>query len=127
MAPNRMPSVSACAYRKSIRCAFLTYSVDGIEVDGFSARPNSSTPLPVIIYNKGGAGDASSVTFGQMLEEIFPLAQKGYLIIGTQYRQQDEFGGKDVDDVMTLVDLIDGRSDAIQGQIGMMGWSRGAS
>lgn len=111
--------------RKSIRCAFFTYSIDGVDVDGFSARPKSDTPLPVIIYNKGGAGDASAVTFGQMLEEIFPLAQKGYLVIGTQYRQQDEFGGKDVDDVMALLELIDGRSDAIHEQIGMMGWSRG--
>lgn len=113
--------------RRTIACSFFTYVVDGVEIGGFSAKPKQGTggTLPVIIYNHGGTGESSAVTFGQMLEEIFPLALQGFFVVGSQYRQQDEFGGKDVEDVLALFDILDRRADVSKDRIGMIGWSRG--
>jgi dipeptidyl aminopeptidase/acylaminoacyl peptidase len=126
---QRNPQQQYDGFRKSITCTFFRYSINGVEIGGFSARPKDQgterKKLPVIIYNRGGSGEGTAVTFGQMLADIFPLAAQGFLVIGSQYRQQDEFGGKDVDDVMALFDIIDLRSDVDHERIGMMGWSRG--
>jgi dipeptidyl aminopeptidase/acylaminoacyl peptidase len=122
-----IPKENYDRYRESIDCRFFTYSVDGVEVAGFSARPRepAGRPLPAIIYNRGGNGRLGQVTFAGMLAEIFPLASRGFFVIGSQYREAEEFGGRDIDDVLALFTLIDRRPDVMGDRIGMMGRSRG--
>jgi dipeptidyl aminopeptidase/acylaminoacyl peptidase len=63
-------------------------------------------------------------------------AEHGYIVISSQYRGakigrvqmegKDEFGGRDVDDVMALLPIIDGIQEADASRIGMFGMSRGS-
>nr|WP_239480662.1 prolyl oligopeptidase family serine peptidase [Parashewanella hymeniacidonis] len=63
---------------------------------------------------------------------LFPIAEQGFVIIGSQYRGSltkednlDEFGGKDVNDVVELFKLIPNIVGADAERIGMFGGSRG--
>jgi dipeptidyl aminopeptidase/acylaminoacyl peptidase len=114
-------------YRESIDCSFFSYTVDGVEVAGFSARPKvaAGKKLPAVIYNRGGNSTNGSLTFGTMFEGVFPLASQGFFVIGSQYREKDEFGGRDVDDVLALIAILDRRDDVAGDRIGMLGRSRG--
>ena len=68
-----------------------------------------------------------------MVRNLFPIAEQGFVIIGSQYRGtfsknkavDDEFGGKDVDDVMALIKLIPSIAGADENRVGMLGASRG--
>ena len=53
------------------------------------------------------------------------LASKGYVIIGSNYRSNDEFGGKDLNDVKALFNTIKEIPQADTSRVGMFGWSRG--
>lgn len=114
-------------YRGTITCAFFSYTVDGVVVSGFSAMPKTAVDgkLPAVIYNRGGNGPLGRVTFARMMEDIFPLAARGFFVVGSQYREEDEFGGKDIDDVLALLTIIDRREDVAADRIGMLGFSRG--
>ena len=125
-------------YRVNLECSNFIYSVDGHPVKGFLISPkhhptNSHAKLPVIIFNRGGNGNFGAVKFSTMFNKLFPLADKGYIIIGSQYRGtfmqkskvQDQFGGDDVNDVLALFDIIPTIEHADPNRIGMFGASRG--
>lgn len=125
----RYPRQRYDAARAAMHCEFFSYRVAGVEVGGFSAAPKAAIKdgekLPVLIYNRGGSGTRGTINFAAMLDVIFPLAAEGFLVVGSQYREADEFGGADVDDVLALFDLIDAMPSADPERIGMLGWSRG--
>jgi len=87
----------------------------------------------VLIYNRGGNGNFGGVVFGSMMSNLFPIANEGFVIIGSQYRGtfikkssvSDEFGGSDVNDVTALLDYIQNIEGADVQRIGMYGASRG--
>ncbi len=121
-------------FKAELSCRNFQYVVDGIKVQGFIIQPKNSTKkLPVLIYNRGGNGDYGRVVFASMMRNLFPVAEQGFVIIGSQYRgsfsknkgADDEFGGKDVDDVMALFKLILNINGADAERIGMLGASRG--
>jgi dipeptidyl aminopeptidase/acylaminoacyl peptidase len=125
-------------YKNNLSCNNFIYQVDGNDVDGFIIRPKTnSKKLPVLVYNRGGNGSYGSVTFGSMMNNLFPIANQGFVIIGSQYRgrqypgtltegvMHDEFGGKDVEDVIRLLDFIPKVAGADAERIGMFGYSRG--
>jgi dipeptidyl aminopeptidase/acylaminoacyl peptidase len=122
-------------YKESIDCITFKYKVDDLIVDGYLIKPKGQKHLPVLIYNRGGNGRYGSMVFGSMFNSLFPVAKDGFAIIGTQYRgaldnevilgQYDEFGGKDVADVVKLIDFIPHIEDVNANRIGMYGSSRG--
>lgn len=124
--------------KSKLDCQRFLYTVDGVTVVGFSVRPISQEEaLPVIIYNRGGNAAYAKIKFRTLFNHIIPLAEQGFFVIASQYRGsglqregidpgKDEFGGKDVDDVMALFDLIDAFPFTNKTRIGMFGWSRGA-
>lgn len=121
-------------YKAKLSCRNFQYLVDGNKVKGFIIQPKNITKkLPVLIYNRGGNGDFGAVTFSSMMRNLFPIAEQGFVIIGSQYRGtfnknkalDDEFGGKDVEDVTALLDLIPSIAGADADRIGMFGASRG--
>lgn len=120
-------------FRNSLDCSTFEYQVDSLMVKGYVIKPKvADKKLPVLIYNRGGNGDFSSVVFGSMMHNLFPIANEGFVIIGSQYRgvhtrndTLDEFGGKDVKDVITLIDLIPSIRGADANRVGMYGASRG--
>ena len=136
---NRFPRTEYEEYRENLECHFFNYPVDGLSVEGFLIQPKEpgDGELPVLILNRGGNGSSGRVNTGPLFHSGFPLANQGFIVIGSQYRgsrrrqQQnemdgsDEFGGRDVEDVMALFDIIDAIPGADSTRIGMLGWSRG--
>ncbi|GIU16978.1 S9 family peptidase [Shewanella sp. MBTL60-112-B1] len=121
-------------YKANLSCSTFEYLVDGNVVKGYIIKPIvSSGKLPVLIYNRGGNGNFGGVVFGAMMNNLFPIANEGFVIIGSQYRGtfnsdsivQDEFGGSDINDVIALMDFIPSIEGADEQRIGMYGASRG--
>ncbi len=121
-------------FKTGLSCRNFQYVVDGNKVKGFIIQPKNITEkLPVVIYNRGGNGDFGRVVFASMVRNLFPIAEQGFVVIGSQYRgtfykdktHNDEFGGKDVDDVTALFKLIPNISSADENRVGMFGASRG--
>lgn len=120
-------------FKENLSCNTFTYQVDGNQVQGYVIKPKTSTKkLPVLIYNRGGNGSYGSLVFGYKMHNLFPIANEGFVIIGSQYRGSlskqdnlDEFGGKDVKDVTALLDYIPSIESADPQRIGMYGHSRG--
>lgn len=120
-------------FKDNLSCITFKYIVDGLEVSGYAIKPKSNEKkLPVLIYNRGGNGNYGSVVFGSMMYNLFPIANEGFVIIGSQYRLSrtkgvllDEFGGNDVNDVTALLNFIPNIEGADAQRIGMYGASRG--
>ena len=128
-------------FKSSLTCLTFNYDVDGVAVDGFLIYPaNIQKPLPTIIYNRGGNTTYGRVVFGKMMFDLMPLAEKGFVVIGSQYRwsgkrkksenfiadgTEDQFGGVDVKDVLALVPIIKQLEIADSERIGVYGDSRG--
>ncbi|MBM7074378.1 S9 family peptidase [Shewanella sp. 202IG2-18] len=120
-------------YKKHLVCQSISYKVDGVDVAGFVIKPKvSDKKYPVLVYNRGGNGGYGSMIFANMMRGLFPIAEQGFVIIGSQYRGSltkednlDEFGGKDVNDVVELFKLIPNIVGADAERIGMFGGSRG--
>ena len=111
----------------------INYKSEGLNIEGFIARPmqyKSSTKLPVIIYCRGG-----NQSFGMIgdfqLKLINQLASKGYVVLASQLRGNlvsegiDEFGGKDVNDILKLIDIAKELDFVDAKNIHILGYSRG--
>ena len=138
---NLQRRISKARYSKAkerLDCQRIRYRVDDITVEGFTIRPKSSSePSPVVIYNRGGNASHARIEFRTLFQRLFDLADQGFFVIASQYRGSDispdsingghdEFGGKDIEDVITLLDIVDESPHADGGRVGMLGWSRGA-
>ncbi|PZP84862.1 MAG: hypothetical protein DI582_07650 [Azospirillum brasilense] len=111
----------------------ITYASDGFDVTGTLTRPATiqHASHPLLIFNRGGSDDYGMLTLPGLLRYHLPFAQAGYLVFASNYRGNDggtgreEFGGADVADVRTLLDIgkhhpgWDGRN------VFMFGGSRG--
>ena len=115
----------------STKVSRIVYLSDGLKVEGFIAEPKRIGKYPCIIFCRGGAGaeytpiDVFTLTF------LSEFASKGYVVIASQYRGMpkcdgiDEFGGKDVNDVINCVPVLEQWQNADTNKIGMYGVSRG--
>lgn len=109
----------------------ITYLSDTLKVNGFLIEPKNGNKLPVLIFNRGGNREFGALTIGLLIEWAAPIAKEGYLILASQYRGnsgsegKDEFGGRDVNDVLNLIPVIDKLPGADPARIGVYGWSRG--
>ena len=118
-------------YLDSINIYDITYLSDGLKVKGFMVTPKREGNYPCIIYNRGGNRDFGSLKIAHGVFILGQLAKEGYVVIASQYRGngggegQEEFGGKDVNDVLNLVDVLVEVKGADTTNIGMYGWSRG--
>jgi dipeptidyl aminopeptidase/acylaminoacyl peptidase len=109
----------------------ITYLSDGLKVKGYMVFPKKPGKYPCVIYNRGGNrefGKLNEWDYGYIMAQI---ASWGYIVVGSQYRGndggegQEEFGGKDIDDVMNLFPLLNHIQKADTSRIGMFGISRG--
>ena len=104
----------------------IIYDSDNLEVNGFLVYPiDISKKYPLVIWNRGGnLKDGMIDDF--LARGIFgEIASWGYVVLASQYRQADEFGGSDVNDVLNLIPAADEISFCDSSKIGMEGWSRG--
>lgn len=114
-------------FMQDVECFRFTYLVDGHTVEGHMARPRAAPGQahPVLVFNRGGNDRDGLNRFPALVAYHVNFAAQGYATISTQYRTADEFGGKDVDDVMALLPIIDGMPGVDKENIGMWGVSRG--
>ena len=141
----------------------IKYESDGLTISGFLFVPITAKaeprPFPCVIYNRGGNNlqFKRELDFGALkitdrtCPELASLASKGYIVVASQYRgfgpddewgaAMEQFGGKDVNDVTSLVPLLkklqkgshpeaiklpSGISEKVDAdKIAMYGWSRG--
>jgi dipeptidyl aminopeptidase/acylaminoacyl peptidase len=119
------------AFIDSINVSKITYKSDGLLIKGFCVTPKKKGKYPVIIYNRGGSYEFGALTVGAVSTWLGKLANKGYVILCSQYRGNggseglEEHGGSDVNDVLNLIDVVDEIEYADREKIGMYGWSRG--
>jgi len=115
---------------KSVSEDVLTYSFsyksDGIEVKGYLSHPvNIAKKLPLIIWNRGGNNKSGLLDDFLACGILGEIASWGYVVLASQYREKDEFGGSDVNDVINLIKIAKGFEYSDEDLIGMEGWSRG--
>lgn len=108
------------------------HSFDDTFVKGFLITPkDNSKKYPVLIFNRGGNGHYGMVTEPSIVRFLSKIAAQGYIVIGSQLRGsegsegEDEWGGKDIDDVLFLFKIIDELKIADTSRIAQIGWSRG--
>lgn len=109
----------------------ITYLSDGLKVKGYMAVPKAIGKYPAVIFNRGGNREFSAITDASFLRLNGKLAAAGYVVVASQYRGnaggegQEEFGGKDVNDVLNMIPMLATVPQADTSRIGMFGWSRG--
>lgn len=118
-------------YLDSIEVYGITYMSEGLQIRGLMAKPKKSGSYPCIIYNRGGNREFGALKLAHGAITLGQIAKEGYIVIASQYRGnggsggQEEFGGKDVNDVVVLTEVLKEVVSADTAKIGMYGWSRG--
>ena len=117
---------------KSIDLFRITYMSDGLKVIGFMAAPRTKGFYPCIIANRGGRWDFSLWKPFTVAFYLGRMASWGYVVIASQYRGsidgsegKDEYGGRDVNDILNLLPILEQTDGADTSRIGMYGESRG--
>ncbi|MHC4410481.1 MAG: alpha/beta hydrolase family protein, partial [Planctomycetota bacterium] len=131
----------------------IIYASDGLEVEGFLARPADpvSAKLPCVIYNRGGNRNFGAINPVRAAFLLGRLAQAGYVVAASNYRGnggfgrtkypgartcseceseiggvgREEFGGAEVNDILNLIPMLEQMPEADTERMGMFGWSRG--
>lgn len=129
--PTSVWNAVAKKYYDSVDIYRITYLSDGLKVKGYMDVPKKPGKYPCIIYNRGGNRDFGKLNIGDYLIDMAQMASWGYCVVASQYRGNDggegaeEFGGKDVDDVLNMVPLLNAVDKADTSRIGLWGVSRG--
>ena len=124
LVPARMFAFARAAFD----CHVVTYDSGGHTVSGYVVRPkgDDADRLPLLVYNRGGNGAFGRLDALQLFQTLLPLAKAGHVVVASQYRDADEFGGRDVDDVMRLIDLSRTLPGTDGERVFLLGQSRGA-
>ena len=102
------------------------YNSDGTLVEGYIAyRKDINEKQPLILWNRGGDNKSGLLDDFLAFGILGEIASWGYVVAASQYREQDEFGGNDIDDVLNLLELTRGLDFVNENSIGVEGWSRG--
>lgn len=105
----------------------VTYQSDSVVVSGMAvSQKNNPQPQPVIIFNRGGNRYWARLDVMTMIGATAKIAHSGYFVIASNYRDHDEYGGIEIDDVLNLIEVSQDFPNTDTSNIGMMGWSRGA-
>ena len=118
-------------YLDSIDIYSITYLSDGLKINGLMVKPKKKGKYPCVIYNRGGNRNFGSLKIAHGAITLGQIAKEGYVVIASQYRGnagsegKEEFGGKDVNDITILTEVLKEIEVADTNRIGMYGWSRG--
>jgi len=113
----------------------VVYESDGLRIVGFLAYPKNAPSLgarlPCVLFNRGGNRDFGALTDESFVVRARRITEWGYVLFASNYRGapgsegDDEFGGRDVDDVVNALAVFDRLPFADRERIGMWGHSRG--
>lgn len=133
-------ALSARAYSKVKQIAEgrlqrITYTSQGLRITALMLAPADAglTRAPVIVYCRGGVGPGAAVSLTNpfALYEMARYAETGFFVVAPQYRGadggegQDEVGGAEVNDILSLVPVIGSHAQADTSQMFLVGSSRG--
>lgn len=111
-------------------CQLFSYLVDQTPVEAYylASKENKSvtdTQLkPLAIFNRGGNGNFGRLSIFTMLGNR-SIVDAGYVMLASQYRKKDEFGGNDLKDVLQLVTIGKQLPNTKSEDVHMIGVSRG--
>ena len=123
---RRLSSQEAARFEQ-VQMFAITYWSEGLRVKGLLGFPKGEGPYPAVIFNRGGNRNTGALGGW----ELIPFVESGYVAVGSQYRGNmggegtEEFGGKDVNDVLNLILLLKSLPIVDPDRIGMVGMSRG--
>jgi dipeptidyl aminopeptidase/acylaminoacyl peptidase len=104
----------------------IEYLSDDVTVEGYISEPDDiKSKLPVIIWNRGGFREDGILDDFLAVGILGEIASWGYVAMMTNYRDDDELGGKDLDDIFNLISIAEGMTYCDTERMGMEGWSRG--
>jgi dipeptidyl aminopeptidase/acylaminoacyl peptidase len=117
---------------EGFECHRIRYVSDGLQVVGYIWKPKHSgqTRMPLIIFNRGGNRERSRLT-PWMADGFHDFVSAGFVVIASQYRGVDggegkeEYGGADVQDVLSLFPLARALGYVDMENVFMFGNSRG--
>ena len=130
---SQMPESMASVYREILEDIItyqVLYTVDDCTVSAFISMPKDyqTKDYPLVICNRGGNGNFSALN----AEAVAIYTQAMHcIIIASNYRETtpgtgfDEFGGKDINDVVFWMDMIPKLEFVAQDSVYMIGESRG--
>lgn len=118
---------------KKVNVYSIFYQSRGLKIAGFIVEPKKKKrKLPCIIWNRGGSREFGMLKLGVCYRRLGDLAQRGYVVIASQYsggspksEGVDDFGGDNVADVLNLRKVLQSWPGADATKIGMYGASRG--
>jgi dipeptidyl aminopeptidase/acylaminoacyl peptidase len=116
---------AAFRYLGEVEASRITYGSDGLRISGFLVKPKAAGNHPCVIFNRGGNRDFGAIAGRALVNQLCRIASWGYVVVASQYRGQDQFGGQDLDDVLNLLPLLEAEPGADASRIGMIGFSRG--
>jgi len=119
------------SFLKKVRVYDITYLSDGLRVKGFLVKPKQKGKFPCVIYNRGGNRNFGAISYSKVARILARISSWGYVVLASQYRGnmggegEEEFGGRDVNDVLNLFPIIDSSPQIDSTKVGIFGWSRG--
>ncbi len=130
---NRISTFDADLAKKLRALNFykISYLSDGLHVTGYIVEPKKDGKFPCIVSNRGGNRDFGQWSDIGIAYFLGKMASWDYVVIASQYRGvdggegQEEFGGKDITDVLSLVSTLKEIPKADTNRIGIQGGSRG--
>jgi dipeptidyl aminopeptidase/acylaminoacyl peptidase len=109
----------------------IIYKSQSHKVVGYIVEPRKGKKLPNIIWNRSGSNNIGEIKIEHLFTKIADFAKHGYITITTQYsgnggsEGKDEFGGRDIEDVLNLYKILKGYNRSDISKVGMYGVSRG--
>jgi len=122
---------------KKLELISIFYKSDDIIVQGYILKKKELTKkVPVIIYCRGGNRSYGEVSIKSQIyrKEFISLVENEKSIIfypnyrgSSQSQGNDEFGGHDVNDIISLYPIISKYKYCNKDKIALYGWSRGGT
>lgn len=112
-------------FSQNLNYSEFIYQSDSNDIKGLMIAPKTQGQYPLIIYNRGGNRDFNELTLKMLFFSTAVLANEGYIILASNYRVEDEYGGNDLNDVFNLIRVAEQIENVDTSRIGMFGWSRG--
>jgi len=109
----------------------ITYLSDGLNINGYFARPREKGRYPTLIWNRGGFGDRGALDDLTAHLILASTAAWGYAVIGTQYRGNmgsegdDDWGECDLRDSLNLIKTAENIPECDLDKMAVEGASRG--
>lgn len=113
-------------------CKRITYLSQGLKIQGILATPKlvKGKKYPVIIFNRGGNRELGKIDV-TTLTGFCDFIKAGFVVLASQYRGcdgsegNDEFGGNDLNDILSLIKTAQSLDYVDAKNIFMLGGSRG--